>query len=73
MHFTTPFLVASLAASAIAVGTPHNYVSHEKRHAPTKKWVKRGEIAPNAILPVRIGLVQPNIENGRGAELLDEM
>ena len=73
MHFLGSFVVASLAASAFAVSTPHNYVSHEKRHAPAKKWVRRGELAPSAILPVRIGLKQPNIDNGKGAELLHEM
>ncbi|KAK4504381.1 hypothetical protein PRZ48_005297 [Zasmidium cellare] len=73
MHFLGSFVVASLAASAFAVSTPHNYVSHEKRHAPAKKWVRRGELAPSAILPVRIGLKQPNIDNGKGAELLHEI
>lgn len=73
MHFFGSFVVASLVASALAISTPHNYVSHEKRHSPAKKWVRRGEVPPTAILPVRIGLKQPNVDNGKGAALLDEM
>ncbi|RMY17954.1 hypothetical protein D0867_05667 [Hortaea werneckii] len=67
------FLVAAFASSAWALATPVGHVLHEKRTSPLKQWVKRGEVHSEAVLPMRIGLVQSNIDNGRGVELLDEV
>ena len=39
------------------------YVVHEKRDV-SSEWIKRGRVAPNAVLPVRIGLVQSNLDQG---------
>jgi tripeptidyl-peptidase-1 len=57
---TLLFLVQS-----IAIPNPgSNLVLHEKRHAPPTRWIKRDRIPRSAILPVRIGLTQNNLEKG---------
>lgn len=73
MHFQKLSALAAFAASALALSTPNNYVSHEKRSQPLKQWVKRGEVSRQAVLPMRIGLKQPNVDNGKGDELLLEV
>ncbi|KAF2767739.1 putative alkaline serine protease AorO, partial [Teratosphaeria nubilosa] len=65
--------LATLAASAHAVSPPSNYVSHEKRSAPLKQWVRRDAVPSDAVLPMRIGLRQPNLENGLGHALMEEV
>ncbi|CAK4006177.1 related to Tripeptidyl-peptidase sed1 [Lecanosticta acicola] len=73
MHLTGCAVVWSLAASALALSTPSNLVSHEKRTQSLKQWVKRGDVHRRAILPMRIGLKQSNIDNGRAHALLDDI
>lgn len=73
MHLQGIGLLVAYAASAVALSTPHKHVSHEKRDAPPKKWVKRETLSRDAILPMRFGLKQSNIENGAGAALMDEL
>lgn len=73
MYLKTFSVVTALAASALALSTPSRYVSHEKRSEGLKQWVKRGEVSSQAVLPMRIGLRQPNIDNGKGDELLLEV
>jgi len=73
MHFQTLTALVALVASAQALSTPRNYVSHEKRANPLKKWINRGGVSSEAILPMRIGLRQPNIDNGKGDELMGEV
>lgn len=73
MHVTLLSLLGALATSTVALSTPSSYVLHEKRTAPLKNWIKRSEVHSNAKLPMRIGLTQSNVHNGKGAELLDEM
>lgn len=73
MHVPTITALAAFAATALALATPHTYVSHEKRSASLKKWVRRSEVPQTASLPIRIGLKQSNIDNGKGDELLHEM
>lgn len=71
VHVAT--LVASLITSSLALATPSKHVLHEKRTAALKRWAKREEVPSTAVLPMRIGLVQSNIDNGVGASLLDRM
>lgn len=54
-----------------AAPTPSTYTLHEKRssHLP-KLWVRGNRVDGDAILPVRIGLTQNNLENGY-AHLMD--
>lgn len=73
MHLQTFSVLTALAASALALSTPNNYISHEKRSEPLKQWVKRDEVSRQAVLPMRIGLRQPNVDNGKGDELLLEV
>jgi len=74
MHFQASLLLASLASSALALSVPSTkHIVHEKRDAPLKKWVKREPVSREATLPMRIGLTQSNIYNGKGASLLDEV
>jgi tripeptidyl-peptidase I len=40
------------------------HAAHEKRDRPHRQWVKRDRIHKDFGLPVRIGLIQNNLENG---------
>ncbi len=51
-----------LANAAPAPGFKH--VLHEERSAPASDWVKGAKIEGAAILPMRIGLTQTNLEKG---------
>ena len=54
-----------LSVHCVAVPNPaSNLLVHEKRHVPPTRWIKRDRTPPNAILPVRIGLTQNNLEKG---------
>ena len=53
-----------LSVQSIAVPSSSNLIVHEKRHAPPTRWNKRDRIPSSAILPVRIGLTQNNLEKG---------
>jgi len=37
---------------------------HEKRQTPSSDWVKVARIEKTAILPMRIGLTQSNLDQG---------
>lgn len=56
--------IAAIAACSSAAPTTIRHVLHEERHAPAKDWVKGARIEKAAVLPVRIGLTQTNLENG---------
>jgi tripeptidyl-peptidase I len=64
MRFSTLFLSALGVCAAQAAVIPATHVVHEKRHAPPRKWAKRDRISSEAILPMRIGLKQRNLEQG---------
>ena len=38
------------------------YELHEKRDYPSRAWHKRDRVVPHAILPMKIGLKQQNLE-----------
>jgi tripeptidyl-peptidase-1 len=42
------------------------YHLHEKREYPSRAWNKRDRVLPSAILPMKIGLKQQNLEKGYG-------
>lgn len=66
MRFTAA-IVAGLILSvsnAAALAPRSSLVVHEKRTAPPTKWIKRDRVDPGAVLPVRIGLSQNNLEKG---------
>ncbi|KAG4030402.1 hypothetical protein MFRU_012g01380 [Monilinia fructicola] len=61
-----PVSVVSLAIVALASAAPSSvkHVVHEKRNAPPSDWVKGSRIEGSAIVPMRIGLTQSNLDNG---------
>lgn len=69
MKFGT-LLVGALASSALAAPTS-NYEMHERRDFIPNSWVEEKRLDASVFLPVRIGLVQNNIDYGH--ELLMEM
>ncbi|CAI7645716.1 unnamed protein product [Penicillium manginii] len=59
-------LCAVLAAAALSGAAPSSvkHLLHEKRDKSALDWVKGDRVESNAILPVRIGLTQNNLEKG---------
>lgn len=60
-------IAAALVAFGIgcnAVPTPAVHVLHEKRSSLPRLWERGSRVESDAILPVRIGLTQNNLENG---------
>ena len=53
-----------------AVPTPSTYAVHEKRSSIPRLWSRGNPVDGDAILPIRIGLTQSNLENGE-AHLMD--
>lgn len=54
-------LLTAVAFSASALAAPR--VLHERRHVPLTSYA-RERVLPDAIIPVRIGLRQSNLESG---------
>jgi tripeptidyl-peptidase-1 len=46
-----------------ATPTPSTYALHEKRSSIPRLWGRSNRVERDAILPVRIGLTQNNLEN----------
>ena len=66
-------LVAAFAAIFVAceaVPTPSKYAVHEKRSSVPRLWNRGSRIDGDAILPIRIGLTQSNLEDAE-AHLMD--
>lgn len=57
-------VVVAIAALADAVPAGLKHAVHEKRDTPGQDWVKSARIDADAILPLRIGLTQTNLESG---------
>jgi len=57
-------IVAAIAAFSDAAPAPVKHVLHEARQMPTSDWVKGARIEGSAVLPMRIGLTQTNLEKG---------
>jgi tripeptidyl-peptidase-1 len=57
-------LVVTIAALVNSAPNPVPHVLHEKRETPSKDWIKGARIEKDAIIPMRIGLTQTNLENG---------
>lgn len=71
MHVLKLVVAGFLAAVVAAAPRPAHHVLHERRNYVPKAWVKRDRIDASAILPVRIGMVQSNLDKGH--ELLMEV
>ena len=59
------FAVLCLGLSPIVGGlpAPASHVVHEERDAASERWLKRDRVPSHAILPVRVGLMQSNLDN----------
>lgn len=57
-------IVVAIAALSNAAPAPIKHALHEKRAAPLSNWVKVARIESSAILPMRIGLTQSNLDKG---------
>lgn len=59
-----PGIIAAALPSSGTLSVRSSFVSHEKRHIPRTRWMKRDRIASTTLLPVRIGLSQGNLDKG---------
>ena len=66
MIFTRQALACLVALTSIieARPAPPTHVIHEKRHESMQTWIKRERVAGDAILPIKIGLKQQNLDKG---------
>lgn len=64
MYISSLVLLSAFAAQAVAVPVQADHAVHERRDYVPNAWVKRGRLDAAAILPVRIGMTQSNLEKG---------
>ena len=57
-------LIFAVAATAQGAAVPNSHVVHEKREVTSSQWVKREKLSSRAVLPMRIGLKQRNLDRG---------
>lgn len=58
------YLALAIAALSEAVPAPIKHVLHEKRERHGLDWVKGDRVERDAVLPVRVGLTQNNLDKG---------
>ncbi len=56
--------VAAIAALVNAAPAPIKHVLHEERYSPSRDWRRGARIEKSAVIPMRIGLTQTNLEKG---------
>lgn len=57
-------VLVGIAAFVNAAPAPMKHVLHEKRETVSQDWVKGARIERDAIIPMRIGLAQTNLDKG---------
>ena len=57
-------VVAALAALSSAAPASTKHVLHEERGSPLSDYVRGARIESSAVLPMRIGLTQTNLDDG---------
>lgn len=57
-------VVAVITAIVNAAPAPVKHVLHEERSIPSSNWIKGARIEKDAVIPMRIGLTQTNLEKG---------
>jgi tripeptidyl-peptidase-1 len=57
-------IVAAIAVLVNAAPAPLKHVLHEERSKHPRDWVKGARIEKTAVIPMRIGLTQTNLEKG---------
>ena len=70
MKFSSLFLGAVIPG-ALAAPTTYDYTLHERRDGLPSQWSEGKRLDPKTSLPMRIGLVQPNLDHGH--DLLMEL
>lgn len=60
----SPLLAGIFVTAALASPIAPSLAPHERRHALPQGWLKTEKIPTGSILPMRIGLVQSNLEKG---------
>lgn len=60
----TLLAVASLSLLSHAAPTETRHVLHEKRNTTPRRWQRGVRVHPDAILPLKIGLTQSNLDDG---------
>jgi tripeptidyl-peptidase-1 len=65
MRFHCLAALAALVSASVAAPTSNfqRHVLHERRE-PSENWVKSDRVHSDVKLPMRIGLVQSNLDNG---------
>ena len=58
--------IAVVAFAACSCAAPHaaTHAIHEKRDYTPSNWLKHDRVSAAAIIPVRVGLTQSNLEKG---------
>ena len=62
LTWATLALVSSFAATAPSVTRRNNLVLHERRAQEPRDWVLTRRLEPSAVLPMRFGLAQSNLD-----------
>jgi len=57
-------VVAAIGAIINAAPAPSRHILHEERSTPSRDWVKSARIEKDAVIPMRIGLKQTNLDKG---------
>jgi tripeptidyl-peptidase-1 len=64
MLFSRLAIAVAIAALSNAAPASIKHAVHEKRGIPSSDWIKVTRVNGSAILPMRIGLTQNNLEKG---------
>ncbi|KAH8656500.1 putative Tripeptidyl-peptidase sed1 [Tricladium varicosporioides] len=57
-------IIAAFTGICGAVPTPSTYALHERRTGLPRRWIRGERVESSAMLPIRIGLMQTNLEYG---------
>lgn len=60
----TSLLAGVFVAAALASPIAPSFTVHERRHELPRGWLKTEKVPGDSVLPMRIGLVQSNLEKG---------
>lgn len=63
-HMTKMLFTPLIALAACALAAPAGHIVHERRAALPAAWEKESQLSARAILPMRIGLAQSNLDRG---------
>lgn len=58
------YVALAIAVLSDAAPAPIKHVLHEKRERHALDWVKADRVEADAVLPIRIGLTQNNLDKG---------